>query len=357
MSSDDAGKIKKQVEYYFGDSNFRRDRWLRNEVGKDPEGWMDVSVLTNFKRLAAITTDVEAIAAAIADSTVVTLSDDKKRLRRTKPLPSEDDSHLRTVYMKGFPADASLDQLESGLEPAVGAVSRIVMRRFADKKFKGSCFVEFPTVEKARDVAAMPSVEFEGKALEKVMMSAEYKEAKKEQRRAAKAAEQLRQKQGLALKALTDEYKAGVVVRIATTKSESDLGLGALKDFLRGISEGVRYVEMPTADNAALLVRCKTGADATALKEGLEKLAGGEGEGVEACKTLLGDVPSDVTILSGEDDFAYWRRLMARKFGIAPSDVEWSGAGGDGEVGEKRKRAADDVGEAEPAATKAKTDA
>jgi hypothetical protein len=31
-------KIKKQIEYYFSDSNYRRDKWLQEEAAKHPEG-------------------------------------------------------------------------------------------------------------------------------------------------------------------------------------------------------------------------------------------------------------------------------------------------------------------------------
>jgi hypothetical protein len=31
-------KIKKQIEYYFSDSNYRRDKWLQEEAAKNPEG-------------------------------------------------------------------------------------------------------------------------------------------------------------------------------------------------------------------------------------------------------------------------------------------------------------------------------
>jgi len=31
-------KVKKQIEFYFSDSNFRRDKWLQEESAKHPEG-------------------------------------------------------------------------------------------------------------------------------------------------------------------------------------------------------------------------------------------------------------------------------------------------------------------------------
>ncbi len=37
-ASDLAAKVKKQVEFYFGDSNFRRDKFLRGKADADPQG-------------------------------------------------------------------------------------------------------------------------------------------------------------------------------------------------------------------------------------------------------------------------------------------------------------------------------
>lgn len=38
VSDSDQARIKKQVEFYFSDSNFPRDKFLRTESSKDPDG-------------------------------------------------------------------------------------------------------------------------------------------------------------------------------------------------------------------------------------------------------------------------------------------------------------------------------
>lgn len=58
-----------------------------------------MTVLTSFNRLKELTEDIAVIADAVADSTVVQLSADKKKIRRAKPLPLTDDTASRTVYM------------------------------------------------------------------------------------------------------------------------------------------------------------------------------------------------------------------------------------------------------------------
>jgi len=64
-----------------------------------PSTDIDLTVLTSFNRLKEMTEDIAVIADAVADSTVVQLSADKKKIRRAKPLPLTDDTPSRTVYM------------------------------------------------------------------------------------------------------------------------------------------------------------------------------------------------------------------------------------------------------------------
>jgi hypothetical protein len=35
---DPGAKVKRQIEFYFGDPNFRRDKFMQDEAKKDPEG-------------------------------------------------------------------------------------------------------------------------------------------------------------------------------------------------------------------------------------------------------------------------------------------------------------------------------
>lgn len=162
--------LRKQLEYYFSDSNFRRDRFLRGKVAEDADGFVQLSVLLTFNRVKAVTESVETIAAALENSEELELSSDRAAVRRVKPLPSEDDSDARTVYVKGrFHPDATLDQL-IGFFNAHGSAKRVQMRRFRSRVaapgaaaaaaasaahavpaggFKGSVFVEFATAEQA----------------------------------------------------------------------------------------------------------------------------------------------------------------------------------------------------------------
>ena len=55
-------------------------------------------MLTTFRQLASLTTDVPTIAAALADSELVEVSDSKTQLRRKTPIPDLAEVDARTLY-------------------------------------------------------------------------------------------------------------------------------------------------------------------------------------------------------------------------------------------------------------------
>ena len=61
-------KVKEQIEFYFSDSNYPTDKFMREEAAKDRENYISLDVMLRFKKLKALTTDKSVIATAIADS-------------------------------------------------------------------------------------------------------------------------------------------------------------------------------------------------------------------------------------------------------------------------------------------------
>jgi hypothetical protein len=46
---------RRQIEYYFSDSNFRRDKFLRAKANEDADGYVALTVLLTFNRVKALT--------------------------------------------------------------------------------------------------------------------------------------------------------------------------------------------------------------------------------------------------------------------------------------------------------------
>ncbi|KAH8276695.1 hypothetical protein KR018_010883 [Drosophila ironensis] len=155
--------IIRQVEYYFGDANLNRDKFLREQIGKGEEGWVPFSVLITFKRLAALSTDIDAIIDALnkSEEGLIQISEDKQSLRRhpERPLLEHNEERRkeiqeRTAYAKGFPLESKMSELLEFFG-SYNKVLNITMRKHFDKptksyKFKGSIFLTFETKDQAK---------------------------------------------------------------------------------------------------------------------------------------------------------------------------------------------------------------
>ncbi|KAM9253818.1 la-related protein 1 isoform 4-T4 [Dugong dugon] len=74
--------IKRQIEYYFSVDNLERDFFLRRKM--DASGFLPITLIASFHRVQALTTDISLIFAALKDSKVVEIVDEKVR-RREEP--------------------------------------------------------------------------------------------------------------------------------------------------------------------------------------------------------------------------------------------------------------------------------
>lgn len=155
ITNDSASKILKQVEFYFSDANLPRDRFLQEELKKNAEGWIALSVISSFKRMQALSTDLAVIAEALKASSLIEVSEDGASVRRVVALPEQPADSMKTcVVVRGLPAGeaTTLEQLEEffGSVCAAGSVAAIRLRRNPQTKaFKGSVFLHLKTEEEA----------------------------------------------------------------------------------------------------------------------------------------------------------------------------------------------------------------
>lgn len=107
-------------------------------------GWVQLSVLLTFNRLKSLSSEADVIIKALkkSDAGLVEISEDETKLRRSpaNPLPEFNDEYKqelneRTVHLKGFPEDASLEDITQFCSQ-YGKVLSIEMRRTKEKKFK-----------------------------------------------------------------------------------------------------------------------------------------------------------------------------------------------------------------------------
>jgi lupus La protein len=161
--SNDAGEIRRQVEFYFSDSNLPVDAYLLKLTGGHENNPVDLKVIHSFKRMKHFQ-PYSAVRDAVAESAYLNLND-KDEITRKKPLDAKytddamhnrtlvhGDSMSRSIYAKGFgnEVEASQQLIEEFFAP-FGEIRSVRLRRHNDGLFKGSVFVEFADDQTAKD--------------------------------------------------------------------------------------------------------------------------------------------------------------------------------------------------------------
>ncbi|KAL2813682.1 hypothetical protein BJX63DRAFT_211246 [Aspergillus granulosus] len=162
--TNDPVEIRKQVEFYFSDSNLPMDKFLFSKVGGSKNNAVPLELLHSFKRMRRFQ-PFSAIVEALKTSETLELTDNETSVRRKVPLPEsvkdthdpsvvkvfEDKAMARSIYAKGFGEEHSTTQLDiEAFFASYGPINAIRLRRTADKHFKGSVFVEFESEEKQK---------------------------------------------------------------------------------------------------------------------------------------------------------------------------------------------------------------
>ncbi|KAJ8255422.1 hypothetical protein GJAV_G00204700 [Gymnothorax javanicus] len=158
-------RVAEQIEYYFGDHNLPRDRFLKEQLQLD-DGWVTLETMTKFNRLKCLTTDFKIIINALRKSKtgLLEISEDETKIRRCsdKPLPEINDEYKdalkhKSVYIKGFPTETTLDEIKEWLCDK-GKIESIQMRRNLQKNFKGSIFIILDSEEAAKQFVTRPDL-------------------------------------------------------------------------------------------------------------------------------------------------------------------------------------------------------
>lgn len=161
-------KLREQLEFYFGDSNYSRDKFMIARAAEN-DGFISLSVLLTFKRLKELNPSPEDVKEALKDSKTIEVKEENGNLMLRKIETDEFKEYLndkevskRVLYMKGFDLKSTLDTIKEHLEKFCSP-KRITMRRNEAREFKGSCFVEFSSKEEAESALSLqiPTVDSE----------------------------------------------------------------------------------------------------------------------------------------------------------------------------------------------------
>ncbi|CAN2388903.1 RNA processing [Pristimantis euphronides] len=142
--------IAKQVDFWFGDVNLHKDRFLREQIEKSRDGYIDLSLLASFNKMKKLTTDPKLIARALKDSSVVEVNLDNTKIRRRLPLSDKpQDVDARTVYAELLPKNVTHSWIERVFGKCGTVVYISIPRYKTTGDTKGFAFIEFETQEQA----------------------------------------------------------------------------------------------------------------------------------------------------------------------------------------------------------------
>ncbi|XP_012945148.1 lupus La protein, partial [Aplysia californica] len=309
--SDLEAKIIKQMEYYFGDINLMKDKFLKEKIQED-DGWVTIETMLKFNRLRQLSPEQSVICGALkkSDSGLMEVNEEGDKVRRnpSKPLPEDskerrDELNARSIYAKAFPLDAHLDELMAFFE-TYGAVENVFMRRdFHKKTFKGSVFVTFCTKEDAEKFVKEEGTKYKELDLEKKLFKTDYfKEKTSNKKKDAKPPKPGKPpveetKETDEEKAKTQMTKNAVLffkgLNTETTREEiknffSDHAEVGWVDFDKGKAEGYLRLREPNSAGPTL-------EKAKAANDG---------------KIIIHDTEIETRVVEGDEEVEYWTRMF-----------------------------------------------
>ncbi|RWA14782.1 hypothetical protein EKO27_g356 [Xylaria grammica] len=184
--TDDPREIRKQVEFYFGDSNLPEDKFLWEKVGGEENKPVPVSLICSFSRMRRFR-PYEAVVKALKASNflVVDGPEGEETIRRKNAVDTEkrNKREERSVYVKGFGDETSSTQFDiEAFFAQYGQFDSVRLRRAEppEKVFKGSIFVEWSDKETAKKFMAVePQPQWKGHPLH-IMWKLDYMKQKSE---------------------------------------------------------------------------------------------------------------------------------------------------------------------------------
>ncbi|XP_045458874.1 la protein homolog [Melitaea cinxia] len=291
--------IIRQVEYYFGDLNLPRDKFLREQVKLD-DGWIPFEVLGTFNRLAKLTTDYQVIANALNKSTsgLLEVSEDNKKVRRNPELPIPEMNEerrkelaMRTIYVKGFPKEATLDEILKYFRQ-FDDVENIIMRKYLDRQskkriFKGSVFATFKTKEQAEKVVEMKDLKYNETEL-LILWQENYIEKKQEEYAAKKDKKKVKE-----VKEDKEDFKLPTGTVLQFSQGHDKMTREEVKEALTPLGQDIAYIDFKVGDAEGWVRLAKENT----AKEVFEKMTDG--------KLKIGDSEVVFRVLEEEEEKTY----------------------------------------------------
>lgn len=144
-------QLQQQIEFYFGNANLQKDRFMKQEISKHPEGYVAISTIASFNRMKQLTDDIKLVVKAMKMSSMLEVSEDETMVRRKTPVPEPKNVDAETIYVERLPPYADHDWVKE-IFSKYGKVLYVSIPRFKHTgDIKGFAFVEFESAKEAQE--------------------------------------------------------------------------------------------------------------------------------------------------------------------------------------------------------------
>ena len=89
LTSELKEKIISQTEFLFSDENLEKDGFLLKHVKRNKEGYVNLKLLSSFKKMRSICKDYKVICEALKDSALLLMNEECTKIKRKNPLPEK----------------------------------------------------------------------------------------------------------------------------------------------------------------------------------------------------------------------------------------------------------------------------
>lgn len=181
LSDEQKATIRRQVTFYFCDSNLVKDDFLKDKISKDSEGYVSLALLMSFLRMREILKIpkevkeegfpealIKNVAEELRTCDSIVVNEDGTKVRRKEVLGDVADVRKaiqeRSLCVSKLPVDATLEELEEFFGQHV-EFNCVWMLKGKEKKFKGKVFLECKSADVAKEFLGK-TVEYKGTSLE-----------------------------------------------------------------------------------------------------------------------------------------------------------------------------------------------
>ncbi|KAF6041234.1 hypothetical protein EB796_000465 [Bugula neritina] len=144
--------VARQMDFYFGDANLRRDGFLKKEIDSSEDGFVPLELFLKFNKLKELQVTTADISKSISNfSKLLTLNELQDKVKRSTPLVAKDNLDSLIVYLEGIPKTSDHEWVTNAMSE-YGQVNYVSLPRYPSTHvIKGFAFVEFDSEEGVRN--------------------------------------------------------------------------------------------------------------------------------------------------------------------------------------------------------------